>query len=1018
MGGTSAGLSAGMGPVGTLLLLGPPRWSSAEGETPFLAERKFQLLAFLAHRADWISRQQLAELFWPDLDTASARRNLRKLLFRLRESAGLPTIEERPGAVRWAVGTDLAAFEQAIAAGKVPEALLLWRGEPWQGLGVENLGLLGDWFTCERNRLLALWRDASLRLAAESSDTQTSLTLAGRLLEHDPLDEEAVRVLMGGLVRAGRRAEAHAAYRRFAGALQDALALEPTAQTQALLAEPGPPGSGRRMAAQETRQPGGAPLSGPGFVGRRAELRELASMLSNPDCRWITITGDGGSGKTSLLRQLVLEQSANGAHGHVFASFDDLVEAPPGEADPVGPAEAFAQIGARLAHALGLHLGAHDKVSDRLVQHLRGRPMLLALDNLEQVPVGARALADLLAACPGTQVVATSRVRLAMDGEWLLPLHGLPWPAAEDIDCAEAFDAVRLFVERARRFQPQWDAKAEMADVVDLCSVVEGLPLALELAAVWTRRFRVSEIAADLRRGDSEMLAELDGGTGRGPRQRSMRASFEHSWRLLVPAEREALAALSVLRGGCSRQAALDVAATTLPVLVALQDKSLLRREAAERSASAERYTLHPLVQQLAAERLAENAAARDTAERRMAEHFCRELAALPPHARYAERQAATQALARDVENVGVAWLRALARGRIDLLAPALGGLWAVHYHSARWSECMPLLDAAEPMLGSRADAAVQIDTARAFVAYLFGRYDDAVGIARRVLRTSSRLPVVASRTSVLSSMGHSLMQLGRLDAARHCFEQGEALSRANGHASDLATHLDGQGTVDFLIGHYDASCSRKLEALALRRSVGTNDPVLLNNVGVTLNAAKRFDEAKAFFNEGLAALGNRPNPIHRAHLNIGLMKMHMDMGQDEAAGAHAALAEQDLAQVQSPLLCNFLGLARARLALRRGDTAHARTLVASVTADALARAQVGMQAAAAVVWAEWLEATGRPEPAAATLDLASRQPALSHDEREAAQVRLNHLRRESGLTGVPNHDELEPALRRLMAQD
>jgi tetratricopeptide (TPR) repeat protein len=266
--------------------------------------------------------------------------------------------------------------------------------------------------------------------------------------------------------------------------------------------------------------------------------------------------------------------------------------------------------------------------------------------------------------------------------------------------------------------------------------------------------------------------------------------------------------------------------------------------------------------------------------------------------------------------------------------------------------------------------------------------------------------------------MGHSLLQLGRLDAARRCFEQGEALARSSGYASDLANHLDGQGTLDFLLGHYEVSCNRKLEALALRRSVGTNDPTLLNNVGVTLNAAKRFDEAKAFFNEGLAALGTRPNPIHRAHLHIGLMKMHMDMGQDEAARAHAALAEQDLAQVQSPLLCNFLGLARARLALRRGDTVHARTLVATVTADALVRAQVGMQAAAAVVWAEWLEATGRPEPAAAALDLACRQPALSHDEREAAQVRLNRLRRESGLSGVLNPDELEPALRRLMAQD
>jgi DNA-binding SARP family transcriptional activator/tetratricopeptide (TPR) repeat protein len=998
------------------VLLGPPSWSAAGGEIPFLAERKFQLLAYLAHRADWISRQHLAEVFWPDLGNASARRNLRKLLFRLREPAVLPPIEERPGAVRWAVDTDLAAFEQALAAGELHRALTLWRGEPWQGLGVETLGMLGDWFNCERNRLHAMWRDASLRLAACSSDDQASLTLAARLLERDPLDEEAVRVLLVALVQTGRRGEAHAAYRRFAVALQDALALEPTAQTLALLAEPGPPVSGNRPAPPEIRQPGGAALSGVGFVGRRAELRELAGMLSNPDCRWITITGDGGSGKTSLLRQALLERSANGIHAHVLATFDDLVEAPAGEVDRLGPAEAFTQIGARLAHALGLQLGAHDKVPDRLMQHLRGRPMLLALDNLEQVPAGARALAELLSACPGTQVVATSRVRLALAGEWLLPLQGLPWPAAEDLDCAEAFDATRLFIDRARRFQPQWDARAEMSDVVQLCGMVEGLPLALELAAVWTRRFRVSEIVADLRQGPSQMLAELDESAGRGPRQRSMRASFEHSWRLLVPAEREALAALSVLRGGWSRQAALAVAATTLPVLVALQDKSLLRREIHERAALAERYTLHPLVQQLAAERLAGHAQAREAAERRMAEYFCRELVALPPHSRYAERKATAQGMARDLENTGVAWLQAVALGRGDLLAPALAGLWAVYFHCARWSECMPLLDAAEPVLASRPDAAAQIDAARSFAAYLFGHYEASVSLARRVLRTRSRLTEGSPRTAALSSMGYSLVQLGRLDAARRCFEQGEALARASGHASDLASHLDAQGGLDALIGRYEACLKRQFEALALRRSLGINDPILLNNVGVTLNAARRHEEATVYFNEGLAALGEHPNPIHRAHLNIGLMKMHMDMGNDVLAQAHAASAEHDLAHVASPLLCNFLGLARARLALRRGDTAHARRLVAAVTSDALVRAQVGMLAAAAVVWAEWLEAEGRVEAAATLLAVACAQPALAYDERDAAQTRLHRLCLAAGLAAVTARGELEPALRRLLA--
>ena len=169
---------------------------------------------------------------------------------------------------------------------------------------------------------------------------------------------------------------------------------------------------------------------------------------------------------------------------------------------------------------------------DQVIKYLSDRHLLLVLDNFEQLATDASILEKLMQACARVKIVVTSRVRLGLINEWLLPLEGLPFPEPEDQERFEAFDAVRLFMQAAQRVEPALVPAAEAASIVDICQQVEGLPLALQLAAAWTRVLSCEAIAAELRSG-TELLHATD--AAHPPRHASLEVVFDHSWRLLTP---------------------------------------------------------------------------------------------------------------------------------------------------------------------------------------------------------------------------------------------------------------------------------------------------------------------------------------------------------------------------------------------------------------------------------------------------------------------------------------------------
>lgn len=335
------------------------------------------------------------------------------------------------------------------------------------------------------------------------------------------------------------------------------------------------------------------------LIGRQHEENDVRTLLGDATHRLVTLVGPGGAGKSRLALQIAHATAAQFQDGTVWIS--------------LAPVTAASQIPAAIATALGQTIGRTHSPLDEMIALVRDAEMLLVLDNFEHLLDGIEVIVALLQAAPRVRLLVTSRERLRLNAEHVVELDGLELPADDKPTTIVRSSAVLLFLERARQLDPTFAlTPTNQHDVAQLCRLLHGMPLAIELAASWVRILSPNEILDEVRRS----LDFLErGGRDATPRHRSLRAVFDYSWVLLSTDEQQALSRLAVFRGGCTREAARAVAGANAPILAALVDKSLVRRV---ESAGMSRFDLHELVRQFAEQRLRE---AGDVAATRTA-HF------------------------------------------------------------------------------------------------------------------------------------------------------------------------------------------------------------------------------------------------------------------------------------------------------------------------------------------------------------------------------------------------------------
>ncbi|MFE6165372.1 BTAD domain-containing putative transcriptional regulator [Streptomyces sp. NPDC056486] len=903
------------------------------------------LIALALKPGQAVPKASLVDWIWGEHPPADATNSLQRLVSRLRKALPDGVVEGQTDGYRLKVGPDVVdavRFERLVVAGRtgtedghgrvrlLHEAVGLWRGAAMQDVGLQDSAAFDA----------AIIRLEGLRLTAMEERADAEVTL-GRgaemvteltdLVAAHPLRERLVAALIRALAAAGRDSEALLAYQRAREALADALGVDPSPELAALHVALLRGESGRREESRKTNLR--AELTT--FVGKEADVAAVRELIA--EHRLTTVIGPGGSGKTrlatetarTLLGELpdgvwLVELAAIGADGDVAQS-------------------TLAGLGLRDALLGG---APNAELTDRLIAAIRERDTLLILDNCEHVIESAALFAHrMLGECRRLRILATSREPLGITGEALWPVEplALPEEGAGPDEIASA-PAVQLLRDRAGAVRRDLAVDARtLSTMMRVCRALDGMPLAIELAAASLRTMSVDQLAHRL---DDRFRLLTSGSRTALPRHKTLRAVVDWSWDLLTDAERTVLRRLSVFSGGASAEAAERVCAgdaakaadvgdavergQVLELLTALTEKSLLVADAE----SAPRYRMIGTIKEYAGHRLAE-AGESESARHAHLAHFTELTETAEPHLRRAGQLEWLATLDAEHDNIGSAMRGALAAGDAQAamrLAASTGWYWWLAGHR---TEGVELITAATRTPGEVTDE-VRAMAYLLVVLFVSSGRGDAQEAAESIHR--------AHRFSRLSRNGSPLLELVTAlermlhgpDAVLSAFEP--LLDSEDPWVRALARlHM---GKTRIMLGHGGRDADAHLQtALAEFRALGERFGIsfALSELADRIAVRGEFTGACEYYEQAITVVTEVGATEDVIRLRSLQARLYWLLGDEDACAAAVAEAQRCAERVTWPNALAELALAKMDLARWGGDIEeahHQLGLVATLLGD------------------------------------------------------------------------------------
>lgn len=848
------------------------------------------------------NRSHLAGLLWSDQSEEQALHSLRQTISSLRKTLGdasssNPVLQIERDLVQLnparAVWVDVHAFRSGLAelnssrppgqgrwlnVRKLAKALKIRRGSFLAHFDLKGDLLFNEWQLLVREELDQLAVEGLGLLAQvyeRRGEFHQARLAAQQIIELSPWDEAAHLQLMRLLVLDGQPGAALNQFRLLRRTLQEELGIEPAGETVALFEKiRSTGGQAGVISLSRPAEPSNLPLSSTTFVGREQEMDEVASLLAKPDCRLVTLFGPGGVGKTRLALEAARQQMGAVADGVFYV--------------PLAGASSSHQTYTSIAAALRLVLAEQGDPQARVIDYLHHKQLLLVLDNYEQLlaaPDGTLPLVEILGNAAGVKLLVTSRVRLMLQEEWVYPVSGLGVPAANrliSLQSAADYDALELFQRRACQVEPAFAfTPASLPAVIQICQMLEGLPLGVELAAaqVWAQPCSALAESISTRLNSLSTYA-----SNADPRHRSLWTVFEVSWQGLSPGEQETFCQLAIFPGSFEADAARQVSGAEAAQLTQLVNRSLLILEPGGS------YRMHEAIRQFGREKLAASGLLPGM-QARHARFFVSFLAGQKPLLQGSEQKQSLAVIQSQIGNCRQAWQWLIENRQWEGVAASLESLYHFFNIRSRFSEGIDLFLPAIALLKANPTPCDEPLLGR-----LLARVGSLAYYARQntlALETLEQAQEIFLQHDIPQELAFARISLGGMylrskdfEKALACAQQNLAYFQQAGDALGETRALYLHGLIQNRLGKIQESRRLLLEAVRVGKQTDDRRRLMapLNLLGDIACSEGNYAEAEALFCESLALARDLEDLYYQAILLNNLASVYLLNQQYPAA--------------------------------------------------------------------------------------------------------------------------------------